>query len=56
MSLAYPSRVKLINQQIDQLANLHFHFTSVPRCTPMTPMEILHLINRMIEFKDFKKN
>ena len=21
---------------IDQLANLHFHFTSVPRCTPMT--------------------
>ena len=35
---------------LDQLANLHFHFTSVPRCTPMvwryngTPMEILHLI------------
>ena len=34
---------------IDQLANLHFHFTSVPLCTPMvwryngTPMEILHL-------------
>ena len=21
---------------VDQLANLHFHFTSVPRCTPMT--------------------
>ena len=21
---------------LDQLANLHFHFTSVPRCTPMT--------------------
>ena len=20
--------------RIDQLANLHFHFTSVPRCTP----------------------
>ena len=35
---------------LDQLANLHFHFTSVPRCTPMvwryngTPMEILHLV------------
>ena len=33
----------------DQLANLHFRFSSVPRCTPMvwryngTPMEILHL-------------
>ena len=29
----------LINKgasQLDQLANLHFHFTSVPRCTPMT--------------------
>ena len=22
--------------EVDQLANLHFHFTSVPRCTPMT--------------------
>ena len=21
---------------LDQLANLHFHFTSVPRCTPIT--------------------
>ena len=21
---------------LDQLANLHFHFTSVPRCTPVT--------------------
>ena len=33
---------------VDQLANLHLHFTSVPRCTPMryngTPMEILHLL------------
>ena len=23
-------------QKLDQLANLHFHFTSVPRCTPIT--------------------
>ena len=24
-----------VDQAIDQLANLHFHFTSVPRCTPI---------------------
>ena len=40
---------------LDQLANLHFHFTSVPRCTPMgvevqrntdgdTPSMIVYLV------------
>ena len=27
---------KLALSSLDQLANLHFHFTSVPRCTPMS--------------------
>ena len=40
----------ILNSLIDQLANLHFHYTSVPRYTYMVwryngiPMEILHLI------------
>ena len=44
---------------LDQLANLHFRFTSVPRCTPIvwryngTPMEILHLVeySRLFDVK-----
>ena len=31
-----PILFKLASKEVDQLANLHFHFTSVPRCTPMT--------------------
>ena len=29
-------RLREIIFDLDQLANLHFHFTSVSRCTPMT--------------------
>ena len=52
-SYYYNQVTRRSGSEVDQLANLHFHFTSVPRCTPMwryngTPMEILHLVPRQL--------
>ena len=36
LALVYKISTQRRAAYLDQLANLHFHFTSVPRCTPMT--------------------
>ena len=35
-------KIKIL--KLDQLANLHFHFTSVPRCTPMTDKHMFYSV------------
>ena len=38
----YKMYCMLAQQEIDQLANLHFHYTSVPRYTHMTDKHMSH--------------